>query len=195
MNNRLEAIREEIKALHDSSSDECMRTWFFDGHVALVAGNAQEIAEKVGANAEISILAALFHDIARTWGVNDEPALMDESLAKAEELMKKYSYSDDEIEQMKQAILPHSCREKIPHTEEGKVLATADALAHLISDFYFILPFYGWLTAAKDFEGYKIWLLEKIERDLHKKIFYDEYKKLVKPKYEALKVLFASRGL
>lgn len=191
MKNRLEVIKEEIKNLHDKSADECMRNWFYEGHVALVARNAQEIAEKVGANAEISVLASLFHDVARTWGVNDEPALMNESLAKAKGLMKKYGYSDDEIEQVKQAILPHSCRREAPQTEEGKVLATADALAHLLSDFYFILSFYGWLTATKDFEGYKCWLLEKIERDMHKKIFYEEYKNRARPKYEALKTIFA----
>lgn len=192
MKKRLESIKEEVKALHDSSSDECMRTWFYEGPVALVARNAQEIAEKVGTNMEISVLASLFHDIARTWDVNDEPALMNESLGKAEELMKKHGYSDDEVEQVKQAILPHSCREIAPQTEEGRVLATADALAHLLSDFYFILPFYGWLTAIKDFDGYKRWLLEKIERDMHKKIFWDEYKDRARPKYEAMKTAFTS---
>lgn len=190
MQDRLESIKEEVKALHDQSSDECMRTWFYNGHVALAAKNAEEIAEKVGANVEISVLAALFHDVARTWEVNDEPALMHQSLQKAEEVMKKNGYSDDEVEQVKQAILPHSCREKIPETEEGKVLATADALAHLLSDFYFVLPFYGWLNAADTFEDYKRWLLEKIERDLYKKIFYSEYKEKARPKYEAMKTIF-----
>ena len=192
MSNRLESIKEEVKALHSSSPDECMRTWFYEGHVALVARNAQEIAKKVGADIEISVLASLFHDIARTWDVNDEPALMNESLSKAEELMKKHGYSDDEVEQVKQAILAHSCREKAPDTKEGKVLATADALAHLLSDFYFILPFYGWLTVSENFDGYKRWLFEKIERDIHKKIFWDEYKDRAKPKYEAIKATFTS---
>jgi HD superfamily phosphodiesterase len=192
MSSKLEAIKEEVKALHDTSTDECMRIWFYEGHVALVARNAQEIAEKMGCNVEISVLASLFHDIARTWGIKDEPELMNESLVKTEELMKKHGYSDDEVEQVKQAILPHSCLEKAPHTNEGKVLATADALAHLLSDFYFILPFYGWLTAAKDFEGYRSWLLKKIERDMHKQIFWDEYKDRARPKYEAMKTAFIS---
>lgn len=192
MTNRLESIKEEIKNLHDQSNNECLRTWFFEGHVLLTAKNAQEIADKVGANAEISVLAALFHDIARTWDINDEPALMDQSLIKAEEIMKKYNYTNHEVEQVKQAVETHSCREKLPETEEGKVLATADALAHLLSDFYFILPFNGWLNAADDFVGYKNWLLEKIERDLHKKIFYSEYRTKAQPKYEAIKTIFGA---
>ena len=190
MNKKVEAIKKEVKALHDISKNECMRTWFYEGHVALAAKNAKEIAEKVGANVELSVLAALFHDIARTWEVNDEPNLINESLNKAAELMKKYNYSDEEISQVKEAILPHSCREKMPHTMEGKVLATADALAHLLSDFYFILPFYGWLNASDNFEGYRKWLLEKIERDAHKKIFFDEYKEKAEKKYQAIKTAF-----
>lgn len=193
MTNRLDSIKEEIKNLHDQSNNECLRTWFFAGHVLLTAQNAQEIAVKVGANAEISVLAALFHDIARTWDVNDEPALMDQSLLKAEEIMKKYNYTDHEIKQVKLAITTHSCREKLPETEEGKVLATADALAHLLSDFYFILPFNGWLNIDADFADYKNWLLEKIERDLHKKIFYPEYQTKAQPKYEAIKTVFSAQ--
>ncbi len=192
MNNNFESIREEVKNLYASSADECMRVWFYEGHVAVVARYAEEIAGKVGADVEICVLGALFHDIARAWEVNDDPDLMNESLSRVDEIMKKYEYSDKEIEKVKQVILPHSCRETSPETEEGKVLATADSLAHLLSDFYFILPFYGWLTAAKDFDGYKQWLLGKIERDLHKKIFYPEYRDLARPKYEALKIVFGA---
>lgn len=192
MNKRLEQIKEEVKTLHDTSSDECMKKWFYNGHVRLVAKYAEEISEKVKANTEIAILASLFHDIARTWNVNDDPALMDESLIKAEEIMQKYNYTNDEINQVKQAILSHGCHEKAPETIEGKVMATADALAHLLSDFYFILPFYGWLKAANTFDGYRSWLLAKIERDMHKKIFFEEYKKIAQPKYEALKIVFTS---
>lgn len=189
--NRLEKVRKEVKELHEKSSDECMRIWFFEGHVDVVADYCKEISRKVGANPEISILGALFHDIARVWGVNKDPELMNKSLEKTEEIMKKYNYNTEEIQKVKDAILTHSCRGKLPKTEEGRILATADALAHLMTDFYFIIPFNGWLTAAKDFEGYKKWLLEKIERDFHKKIFYSEYKKMAKNRYEALKLLFS----
>ena len=192
MNDKIKSIKGEVKTLYDQSEDECMCTWFFKGHVMLVASYAKEIAEKVGASVEIAVLASLFHDIARTWGVDNDPELMNESLIKTEELMKKYGYSDNEVEQVKQAILPHSCREKIPQTEEGKVLATADALAHFLSDFYIILPANGWLTVAKRFEGYRDWVVEKIERDFHKKIFYNEYREQARKKYEALKIVFTS---
>lgn len=189
--NRLENVRAEVKKLHEKSTEECLRIWFYGGHVEVAAKYADEIARKVGANAEIAVLGALFHDIARTWDVNDEPALMNESLKKAEELMEKHGYSNDEINKVKEAILNHSCRDKLPQTEEGKVMATADALAHLMTDFYLILPFNQWLKAASTFEGYRNWLLEKIDRDFHKKIFYAEYKQFAKKRYEALKTVFS----
>ena len=191
MSSRLESIRAEVKRLHDISKNDCIRLWFYEGHVALVARYAEEISIKVGANPEYSVLAALLHDLARTWGIKDDPELMDESLRKVEELMAQYGYEQDEIEQVQQAIIPHSCKEEIPSTLEGKVLATADALAHLMSDFYFILPYRGWLFASLDFEGYKKWLQSKIERDFHKKIFFEEYRDLAKPQYEAMKLLFS----
>lgn len=167
-----------------------MRRWFFDGHVAVAAKYADEIAWKVGADREVAVLASLFHDIARTWGTQRDPALMNESIKYARRLMGQTGYSKQKIEAVVQAILPHSCRRGLPHTKEGKVLATADALAHLMTDFYFIMPFNGWLTAARTFEGYRTWLLEKIERDYKRKICFKQYQRIARPRYQALKTLF-----
>ena len=189
--NRLENVRADVKKLYKASSNECMRTWFFENHVQLVAEYGKEISIRIDTDSEIVILSALLHDIARTWDIKKDPNLMNESLNKAEELMKKYCYSDTKIKQVKDAILHHSCRKTPPKTKEGKALATADALAHLMTDFYIVLPFSGWVTDAKDFEGYKKWASEKIERDFKKKIFFSYYKKLAKKRYEALKVVFS----
>ncbi|MBI3255795.1 MAG: HD domain-containing protein [Candidatus Andersenbacteria bacterium] len=190
---KINKITELVKAAYKQSSNEAMSQWFYEGHVKVVANYATEIAEKVGANSELSTLAALFHDIARTWSVTEDPALMDESISYAEKIMLEHGYSQEEISQVKEAILPHSCKKELPTTEIGKILATADALAHLMTDFYSILPFYGWLTAADNFEGYRQWLLEKIERDFNTKIFYEEYKEKTKLRYEALKTLFSKQ--
>ncbi len=192
--NKLEKVRQDVKKLYKSSSDECMRTWFFENHVEVVEKYAEEIAAKSGANKEIAVLAALFHDVARVRNIDKEPELMDESLNMSRDMMKQHGYSEQEIEQVKSAILPHSCRGTAPETPEAKVLATADALAHLMTDFYFVLPFNGWLKAAKNFEGYRNWVLEKIERDFNRKIFFDEYKELVRKRYDAIKTIFNSRS-
>ena len=187
----LVSIQDTVEKVYAASPDEAMSKWFYKGHVAVVADYAEEIAEKAGADKELAVLSALFHDVARAWEVEKDPELMNESLEYAQKQMKECGYSDDDFEQVKEAIVPHSCRTGPPGTELGKILATADALAHLMTDFYFILPFYGWLKAADNFDGYRDWLLEKIDRDLNKKIFFEEYKEMAVPRYEAMKLIFS----
>ncbi|MEK6887322.1 MAG: HD domain-containing protein [Candidatus Aenigmatarchaeota archaeon] len=185
----VESIKNEIKVLYANSSNECMRTWFYEGHVIVVAKYAEEISKKVGANTEIAILGALFHDIARAWGVEKDPNLMQESIRKTEEIMKKNDYTNEDIKKVKETLINHSCRRTLPKTKEGKVVATADALAHLMTDFYVLLGFNRWKN-AKDYEEYQKWALEKIERDFKKKIFFKQYKFIAKKRYEALKNVF-----
>lgn len=190
MNKRLIAIRKEIEEMHKNSNEEYIREWFFDGHVKIVAEYAEKIAKEVGANVEVSVLAALFHDVARCWGIDKDPELMEESLEKTEEIMKKYNYPKSTIEKVKKAIMHHNCRDRLPDTKEGKVMATADAMSHFMTDFYFIMPFRGWLKCASTIDGYKKWAEEKIEREFKRKIFYEKYKKEAKSRYLAFKTLF-----
>lgn len=189
--NRLLEIQKEIKKLYHENPDDKVN-WLYESHVKVVAEFSKKVAKSTKADAEICILAALFHDIARTKGMWDDPDLMDRSLAMAENIMNKHGYKKERINAVKEAILFHSCKEGKPRTKEGKVLATADALAHLMTDFYIILPFKK-LHIAKDYESYKKWVLRKIERDFRRKIFFPEYKKLAKKRYEALKLIFGGR--
>ena len=128
---KIKAINKEVKNFYKKSSNECMRMWFYENHVLVVKKYSEEISRKTGANTEITVLAALLHDIARSWNVWDDPDLMKESLKKAEEIMKKHKYSSKNIEAVKKAIILHGCHDKLPDTKEGKVIATADAMAHL----------------------------------------------------------------
>ena len=180
-----------VKNLHDQSSVPCMREWFYSGHVEVVVDYVEEISLKVGADVEIASLAAIFHDVARVNGVNDDPQLMEDSLDIMRGFLMKYNYPDDSTSHVEEIIRAHSCRGgAVPDSLEGKVMVTADALAHLMTDFYFILPFRGWWNAGKTFDDYKNWISEKVERDFSTKICFDEYKELARDKYEALKVIF-----
>jgi HD superfamily phosphodiesterase len=166
-----------------------MRVWFYEGHVA--AKYSEEIAHKVGANVEIAVLAALLHDIARTQGIMDEPELMNKSLEGTQQLLAAHGYSAGEIAQVKRAIVNHGCHDALPQTEEGKVMASSDALAHLMTDFYLTLARNReWFNDHGTLEEYQNWVLKKIERDYRRKIFYPEYRKLASKRYEALKVVF-----
>ncbi len=189
---RLSRVEKEVKSLHARSEDECMHTWFYDNHVAVVAKYAGEIANNARADAEIAVLAALLHDIARVKKVFDEPAVTEESFRMADDILQRNGYSKKEIELVKKAIVNHGCHDKLPETEEGRAMATADALAHLMTDFYLVFAFnHHWADLPRDFEGYREWVLAKIERDFHKKIFYAKYKWLAEKRYQALKLIFS----
>lgn len=117
---------------------------------------------------------------------------MDESLDKTKEIMKEHGYSEKEIKSVIDAIILHSCYNDPPPTKEGKVMATADALAHLMTNFYLELAFNKqWFFGDKSLDQYKAWGLKKIERDFNKKIFFEEYKNLARKRYETFKEIFS----
>ncbi len=72
---------------------------------------------------------------------------------------------------------------------EAKVLSTADALSHFTTDFYLVMCWNHYLF--EDLNAYKEWVLEKIERDLNNKIFFEEYREIAKPHYQSIKTLFS----
>ena len=155
-------LENQVREFYKKSENEFMKTWFFENHVNVVANYADQIAKEEKADSEICILSALFHDVARPLGIWDDPQLMDESLKIAEELMKKEGYSKENIQRVKDAIIPHSCNDKFPTTLEGKILATADALTHLMTDFYLLIGLNKWIEKAQNPESYRKWVLEKI---------------------------------
>lgn len=71
------------------------------------------------------------------------------------------------------------------------MLATADALAHLSTDFYIQ---FAWMHVPenKNYQEFVQWVNEKIERDFNSKIFFDEVKVSIEPRYNALKKIFGN---
>ncbi len=188
---KLSETEDQVKEIYRKSEDNFMRTWFFENHVKVVVDYADKIAKEAKADSEICVLSALFHDIARPLGFFDEPQLMEESLMVAEEMMEKQGYTKDKVQKVMEAIIPHSCNDKLPTTLEGKILATADALAHLMTDFYLLIGLNKWIGKSKDTEKYREWVLEKIERDFKKKIFFDPWKQKAEKRYNAIKLVFS----
>jgi hypothetical protein len=78
----------------------------------------------------------------------------------------------------------------MPTVLEGKVMATADGAAHFLTDFYslFCWRHYG---PQDDYAVFKAWVLSKMEKDINKKLFFDDVKQQVLPRYEALKLVFS----
>lgn len=165
--------------------------WLYPHHVLIVAYYAKHFAKKYGANEELSEVAALLHDIADCKMKRDNPKHEDVSLKMARELMEEFGYSEDEIKlAVNDAIRYHSCHDnERPNSKEGLVLATADSLAHLKTDFYIFATHK--LGQDSTLEEVKHWVLKKIERDLNNKISFEDEKQDARPDYELIKNLYS----
>jgi HD superfamily phosphodiesterase len=131
------------------------------------------------------------HDVADFKMERSNPDHEAESLKIAREFMQECGYSEEEIVLVvDDAIRYHSCHgDERPQSNEGLVLATADSLAHLQTDFY---AFATWMFGklGRDFDFLRDWVLEKIERDLYNKILFDDIREEARPDYEMIKKLF-----
>lgn len=189
----IDALEKKVKALYVLKNPHRAEwaDWLIDHHVLVVADYATKLAKKYGANEELARVSALLHDIADTQMLRSNPKHAATSLHLARTFMNETGFADEEIKLVvDDAIRYHSCHNgDHPTSQEGKILATADAIAHLKTDFYL---FTTWAFAKEmSLTEIKKWTLEKIERDFHKKIFFEEIRKEVHPDYERIKTFFS----
>ena len=99
-------------------------------HVMRVYNNAQKITKKEKANRKLVLSAALLHDIVSYPKSSKRSKLSSvESAKKSKLILKKYSFTEEEITIISDAITDHSfSQKKIPRTLEGKILQDADRL-------------------------------------------------------------------
>ncbi|MBA3723754.1 MAG: HD domain-containing protein [Candidatus Levybacteria bacterium] len=189
---RLEKVKKEVEALYtyQHPNADQWNVWAYLNHVQVVAKNAERIAQEQNANIEHCVSGALLHDIADAVMTRFSKGHEKESLRIANEILEKSGYTDQERNFIvNEIIAPHSCSHTIPTALEGKVLATADAMAHFQTDFFL---YFAWQhLGGKDLSELKKWVLIKIEKHFNKKIFFEEYRKEVEPKYKAIKLLFS----
>lgn len=192
--NRLEIITQKVKDLYEAKTPTrtVWADWLYQNHVFVVVNNAKKLAGEKGANAELTQVAAMLHDIADTKMERHEAQHEAESLKMARELMEECGYTPEEITLVvDDAIALHSCHgDERPSSKEGLVLATADALAHLDTDFYIYAT---WARGKENnpLEEVKAWVLKKIERDFNNKVCFEDVREQTRPSYEMIKTLFS----
>lgn len=191
--NRIEILEQKVRDLYAQKNTNRAEwaDWLADNHVFIVADNASVLAQRFGANEELARAAALLHDIADARMSRFDENHEAESMKIARKFLQECGYNDREIAIIvDDAIRLHSCHDgNLPNTLEGKVLATADSLAHLQTDFYIYAT---WIMGKNiPLNEIKIWVLKKIERDFQNKILFDEVKTEVEQDYEMLKKLFS----
>ncbi len=174
-----------------TSSKEDFTQWMWQNHLQFVAKKTEELSQQFGANEDLAVAGAWLHDFGDAFVHRHSAEYEKISELEAIKVLKESGYSEKETQEILRIIIePHSCKDgNSPQTIEGKVLATADALAHLITDFY-IQVTWKHLPEGKSYEEFIDWVNEKLQRDFNNKIFFDDIKDLVKTRYEVLKEVF-----
>lgn len=194
---RLDDLWRNVEALYGEKLEtrDDWADWLYPNHVSVVTRNAKRIAEQKGANVELSQVAALLHDIADIKMKRMSMDHQEESLKIARELMRGCKYIADEISLVvDDAIRYHSCRgEERPKSIEGLVLATADSLAHLQTNFY-LHAAWDFGKSGRSLENLTAWALKKIDQDLNNKISFDDIREEARPDYEVIKNLFSRQS-
>lgn len=188
---RIDELQAAVKSLYDAKNPgrADWADWIYDNHVLVVANYATELAQRYGENEDTARAAALLHDVADSVMKREDERSEQTSLDMATELLKKHGYSDEEIDRIvSDGIRYHGCHDgRVPQFMEGKILATADSMAHLKSDFYV----FAIKNFSDDLEVTKAWGLKKIDRDYYAKVLFDDVREELKPDYELLKNLFS----
>ncbi len=186
---RIENLEAKIRLLYEAKNPNRAdwADWLYDKHVFIVADNAVILAERYGANTEYSRAAAMLHDIADAKMSRFAESHEQASLDISRRLLEECKYTPEEIALIvDDAIKYHSCHDgNIPSSIEGKVLATADSIAHLATNFYELAT--AALEGEKTSEQINEWVLKKLDRDFHNKVLFDDIKDEVRPNYESLK--------
>lgn len=174
-----------------ATSTDALAHWMWDHHLRIVAKKAEALSVQHNANADLAVAGAWLHDFGDAF-INRHNKQFDEvSEKESRTVLQEAGYSPDEIEEVINVIMrPHECRgDDIPQTLEGKILTTADAFAHFMTSFY---TEFCWMHIPenKTYREFIDWVAEKFERDYHTKIFFDDIREEVRPRYEALKEIF-----
>ncbi len=190
--NRIDQLKSKVEALYKSKNPNRgdWADWLFENHIVVVAENARQLASRFGGNSDLAEAASLLHDIADAIMARENPLHEEQSKLIAREYLRESHFSAEEIQIIvDDAIQFHGCRNgEFPKTLDGKIMATADALAHIKSNFYdYALEV---LKKTDTLDEIRNWALPKIERDYRNKIFFDEVRLEIKSDYERVKGLF-----
>lgn len=173
------------------NSNQEFGRWMWHNHLQFVAHKAEELAQRFNANEDLAVAGAWLHDFGDAFVDRFSPEHEEVSTTEAKKVLHQANYTDSEIQEILDVIIaPHSCKNGLlPQTLEGKVLATADALAHFQTDFYLQFTWMH-LPQGKTYPEFIEWVNEKLERDYTIKIFFEAVRAEVKDRYLALKEVF-----
>jgi putative nucleotidyltransferase with HDIG domain len=187
LSNKQEEI---VKKVHDFVKEQSKdsvangRLEVFKYHILNVKRFAEILADKYPANKFVVIVSAYLHDLYYIQTGNHEVHEI-EGAKFAREYLSKFDIPQQEIELIVGCILNHRGSKKSERQKiEEKIIACADAMDHIdrcLGLFY---------VGHTDFESAVKFMKGKLKRSWEK-IELDEAKEIIKPKYEAAKILFS----
>lgn len=140
--------------------------------------------------------AALLHDLDDSNYERGHEDFDTWSWEEGKAILKKAGFRHAEREEILEATSTHSCHPgHLPTTLEGKVLATADAMWHLQTNFFPVICHMNRPDTTDSYEEWQAWFLQKIERDFGPKMFFDDEREEVRDDYNALIRVFGNKTL
>ena len=158
----------------------------WDHHIESVYKIATENAYEYGANYNIVALAALLHDVASVTNKDftEEHHIIGARIA--EEILEKYELTEEELDLIKRCILNHRGSRLVDKTTPEEVcVADSDAMAHFYSVPSLLRMVY--VEKGLSIDDGAEFVANKLERSFVK--LSDKGKELIKPHYEAAKIL------
>jgi uncharacterized protein len=152
-------------------------------HIKPMIRLGQNLADEYGADREIVTIAILLHDLAAIEDENNSEEHHILGAKRAEELLKKYNYPTEKINQIKLCILNHrSSVNNNKNSMEEICVADADAIIHLraLGSLFYL----AYKERGKSIEEGQKWIKEKLEKDYKK--LSDKSKEKYKNEFEVI---------
>ena len=159
----------------------------FHFHFSPVVEQAKILADKYGGDKEIIILAAWLHDIGSIIDGRKNHHITGARIA--EKKLREFNYPEEKIEIIKKCILNHrGSQKRHRETIEEKIVAEADVIDNFnnIPGIFEAAFTYENQTQDEAKESVKIKLENKWNQ-----LYFESSKKILKPKYEAVMLLFS----
>lgn len=164
--------------------------WFHRNHVFLVAEKGAELARRFGGNEDLVRAAGMLHHIADAVIQRSDPRHEDESIAISHKLLTESGFKKDEIDTIQEAIRLRGCYGGVPHSMEGKALATADALVYMQSGFYDFAI--AEMRKTMPVQKIRAWGCKKLDHDYNNRILFPELRPATKSDYDRLRAMFST---
>ncbi|HET9412117.1 MAG TPA: HD domain-containing protein [Candidatus Saccharimonadales bacterium] len=185
----------EVAALY-SAATTSMGKWMWQNHTQWVADRAKELAVKYKANTEQVYCAALIHDLGDSKYERGDKAFESWSWETGKAILKRAGFRKIERDAILEAVRTHSCHPgHMPTAQEGRVLATADAMWHLQTNFFPVICYMNRPDTTHSYEEWQLWFKNKIERDFGTKILFEAERTEVQEDYKALMRVFGNTAL